>query len=293
MLTNNNVSSNWYLELFLFSKNLFGLKADDSSAYTQWPDLPVIVFDVNYFSFLDGYYQYAPFFILSAVSTLFAINTYILSSNSNVFITSLLSFGEKEVNAIDDLLVAIFLFVVFFFFNFFGGLHFTHSYSLSLGLVMLFFYMCMLLVSVPFVMLYNFGFYFVINIRGGATTLSCFYDLSLDFVNLLSFVLRLCIQLVRIIVIGVTYQMYNHLFLEYQYMIVSISWSELSEATTLNELVVAWIRLIFEVAHLFVIFAIQFTAFSVMVLWLCQFLFTAIFADTLELSFLKRIYRKL
>lgn len=82
-------------------------------------------------------------------------------------------------------------------------------------------------------MVYNFGFYFIISIRGGATTLSYVYELILDYVNLISFALRLCIQLVRVVVIGVTYYMYNHLFFVYNYLTLPATGSVMSNSFSL------------------------------------------------------------
>jgi hypothetical protein len=153
---------------------------------------------------------------------------------------------------------------------------------------MLFLGLCFMLVSIPTTMVYNFGFYFIISIRGGATTLSYIYELILDYVNLISFALRLCIQLVRVVVIGVTYYMYNHLFFVYNYLVSPSTSSVFNGLFTLTSYLIMWARLIFEVGHTFVIFGIQLIAFNVMVLWLFQFLFTLFFAETLEHSFLKR-----
>lgn len=85
-------------------------------------------------------------------------------------------------------------------------------------------------------MVYNFGFYFIISIRGGATTLSYIYELILDYVNLISFALRLCIQLVRVVVIGVTYYMYNHLFFVYNYLVMPASGVVMSSSFELSNM---------------------------------------------------------
>jgi len=143
----------------------------------------------------------------------------VLNSEHNVFLTSLFSFTEKEINAADDLLVGVLIIFLFFFFNFLGCYVALFNCSYSLGFSVLFLLLCFVLVSIPTAMLYNFGFYFIINIRGSATTLSYLYELILDYINLISFALRLCIQLVRVVVIGVTYYMYNHLCFVHNYLV--------------------------------------------------------------------------
>lgn len=145
------------------------------------------------------------------------LHLFVFDSDSNLFLTSFLSFSEEEVNALDDLLVCTLLIFVSFFYN----LLVFHTVLLpcTFGLVFLTIFAGMfgLLMSVPITMLYKFGFYLIIHIRGGATTLSFGYELILDGINLTAFVLRLLIQLVRIIVIGVMYVMYCELLVTYSY----------------------------------------------------------------------------
>lgn len=279
--------SNWYLDGYMFF-NKFFTPLTNSTQYTQLPKLPTITLIQDFVLYTGDSFTSIPVSILTMLSIAFLLNWLVLNSDYNIFLTSLFSFSEKEVNALDDLLVCLLLIFLFFFFNFFGCFSFLFNCSYSLGFVFLFTTLVCMLVSIPFSMAYNFGFYFIISIRGGATTLSYLYELILDYVNFISFTLRLCIQLVRIIVIGVTYYMYNHLFFVYNYLVTpSISYNTTTNFELTNYLIM-WSRLIFEVGHTFIIFGIQLTAFSVMILWLFQFLFTLFFSDTLELSFINR-----
>lgn len=279
--------SNLYLDSYMFLNKFFA-PATSTTTYTQLPNFPTITLVQDYILYAGDSFTTIPFVILSALVLTFIINWFLLNSDYNIFLTSLFSFSEKEVNALDDLLVCLLLIFLFFFFNFFGCFSFLFNCSYSLGFVFLFVTLICMLVSIPFAMAYNFGFYFIISIRGGATTLSYTYELILDYVNFISFTLRLCIQLVRIIVIGVTYYMYNHLFFVYNYLVTpSLSYNT-NSTFELTSYLIMWARLIFEVGHTFVIFGIQLTAFSVMILWLFQFLFTLFFSETLELSFITR-----
>ena len=287
--------SNWYSYMYMFC-NKFMAPTTNLSVYTQTnhffythiPTIPTLSLVRDYILYAGDSFLMIPVTLMSALVIAFILHWFILGSNFNIFLTSLFSFSEKEVNALDDLLVCLFLIFLFFFFNFFCCFSFLFNCSYSLGFVCLFLTLICMLVSIPFSMAYNFGFYFIISIRGGATTLSYTYELILDYVNFISFTLRLCIQLVRIIVIGVTYYMYNHLFLVYNYLITpSISYNSTSQFE-LTSYLTMWARLVFEVGHTFVIFGIQLTAFSVMILWLFQFLFTLFFGETLEVSFIGR-----
>lgn len=285
-MTSNH--SNWYLETYKFANQFWAPNTSNTSHYAQWPDLPVLTFSTDFIAFSGDTFAAIPFYLLSAGVIGFATYWFILSSECNVFLTSLFAFGEKEINAIDDLLVTLLLIFVFFFFNFLGCFAFLFNCSYSLGFSVLFLGLCFMLVSIPTAMVYNFGFYFIISIRGGATTLSYVYELMLDYVNLVSFALRLCIQLVRIIVIGVTYYAYEHMFFVHDYLITPSTGGLIQDSYQLSDYLILLARGTFEIAHTIVTFAIQVIAFSVMILWLFQFLFTLFFAETLELSFLKR-----
>lgn len=276
--------SNWYLDAYNFV-NQFVTPIENSQIYTDTSMIPVITFNQELLSYSGDFLLVFPYYVLVSV-LLFGLLDWILdNSNSNLFLTSLFSFSEKEVNALDDLLISVLLIFCFFFYNFLGCFSFILPGSYSTGFVYFFVILGGILLSIPTTMLYNFGFYFIINIRGGATTLSYLYELVLDYVNLVSFALRLCIQLVRIIVIGVVYYMYNHLFFVYQYLVTPVSSTALQTTFTLSSSLITWARLVFEVGHTFIIFGIQLIAFNVMILWLFQFLFTLFFNEQLEVSF--------
>lgn len=280
--------SNWYLDVYTHANSFLMSTSSPTLVQTYLPTLPNLTLINSFVSLGGDSLAIFPYYLWGIGLGATLIYWFILNSSYNVFLTSLFSFSEKEINALDDLLVGVFLIFLFFFFNFLGCFAFIFSCSYSLGFSMLFLGLCFMLVSIPTTMVYNFGFYFIISIRGGATTLSYIYELILDYVNLISFALRLCIQLVRVVVIGVTYYMYNHLFFVYNYLVSPSTSSVFNGLFTLTSYLIMWARLIFEVGHTFVIFGIQLIAFNVMVLWLFQFLFTLFFAETLEHSFLKR-----
>lgn len=172
--------------------------------------------------------------------------------------------AEKELNAIDDFLYVFILIFVTYLFNFFGCFNFLNLMALNQVMVTLTLALLVVLLLTPLAMLFNFGFYFLINIRGSATTLSFFYELILDFINLTSFMLRICIQLVRLVIIGVTYYGYNHLVFTYNFFFFNFfieNWH-----TSFQEGFMLIARLIFEVGHTFVMFGAQFAAFCVMAL---------------------------
>ena len=129
-------------------------------------------------------------------------------------------------------------------------------------------------------MLYNFGFYFIINIKGSAVTLSFIYELIQDNINLLSFFLRMYIQLVRLITISVTYYGYNHLVLSYNFDVTHFTPDFFS-------FFLSFMRFIFELVHTILIFIAQTLSFLMMILWLFQFLFTMFTNKPMEFTYTK------
>lgn len=256
--------------------------------YTDVSAMPKIVFQSNLIEYVGDFGLYLPYILLTTIISAGFGMFFLQNSVFTSWFSSAASLSEKELNALDDLLVSVVIFLTFFFYNFVGCATFVlplvHNltfYSLGLALVIS-------LVSIPTSMIYNFGFYFVVFIRGGASSLSFLYELILDYINIISFLLRLLIQLVRIIVIGVIYYMYNHLFFVYQYVRTPTTYGSSYYLATLDGTVATWLRLVFEIGHTFIIFLIQFCAFTVMILWLFQFLFTLFFSQNMELSFTHR-----
>jgi len=183
-------------------------------------------------------------------------------------------FSEKELNSIDDLVVILALSFSFFglyIFSMFGalqqqGLVFTIIVYLVVNAV----FIALILLT----MIYNFNYYFITYINGSGSSLSIIYEFILDVTNLLAFNLRLCVQLVRIVILFGVYFMLSMVFYEIPHTFTA--------QTTPLTLGVVYLRLVFEVAHTLVIFAMQCTAFLFMVFWLFQFLmtcFTPVFSE--------------
>ena len=216
------------------------------------------------------------FFFLIAIIFVF---TYFIFKN-NFFIKSL-AICEEEINSSDDFLLIFSLVFFFFFFNFYGFFCLNY-FSIFSIFVHLFAFLFLSLILMPLTALYNFGFYFIINIKGSAVSLSYIYELVQDNINLLSFFLRVYIQLVRLITITVTYFGYNHLVLTYNFTISNFNLS-------LNSFVLAFVRFAFELVHTIIIFIAQTLSLLMMILWLFQFLFTMFVNKDFELTFSKKI----
>jgi hypothetical protein len=195
---------------------------------------------------------------------------------NNFFIKSLV-ICEEEINASDDFLLIFSLVFFFFFFNFYGFFYFNYFNLFNVS-AQLFMYLLISLVLMPLTALYNFGFYFIINIKGSAVSLSYLYELVQDNINLLSFFLRVYIQLVRLITITVTYFGYNHLVLTYNFNLTDFH-------LNISSFFLVFARFVFELVHTIIIFIAQTLSLLLMILWLFQFLFTMFVNRELELTY--------
>jgi len=199
-------------------------------------------------------------------------------------LTNILLFeSEKELNSVDDLIyfvmliLILFLFIINSYFCFlFTGYYYVFAYYMYL-------IVCVLCVfSIPMFLLLEHGYYYAIYLRGSSVSLSFLYEVLLDYINIISFLLRIGVQFVRILILLLTLITYNELFVEYNNIFLVSSYSFTNNPLTF--VVINVISFILEYAHVLIIFTAQCLTFSAMLLWLFQFLFT-MFSVTLQENF--------
>lgn len=95
------------------------------------------------------------------------------------------------------------------------GLRFLYLTSISLLLY--------LVALVPINLIYNWGTYFPIYIKGQSNKKNIFIELMTDYIHLLSFFLRINIQLIRLVIITCVFYMYNEMYIEFIYPSLSSS----------------------------------------------------------------------
>jgi len=61
------------------------------------------------------------------------------------------------------------------------------------------------MIGVPFSLIYDFGLCFLVYIRGGSANQMFLPELIYDYINVGAFFLRLCLQIVRIFLMFLTY----------------------------------------------------------------------------------------
>ena len=260
----------------LFNINTQIMSSSDTDAFEFTPifitDL-LPSFDINFGFILN--YVFLLFFVFLFLNFFFA----------NVLNSVYVNVSEKKLNSFDDLVIIILLLLSFYFVYIFYllGLVFLIDYE---NLFVFFFVLLLgIIVHILLNLVFNMGYYLSSFIKGAGDNKSIIYNLLFDYVNILSFHLRVLVQLVRIIVIyGTYYQLvllYNEFSYSYSY-INNLSYSYESYSTM--SYILIYIRVVFEIGHTLIIFFMQAVVFSFMVFWLFQFLFTLVFDVDLEVT---------
>jgi len=123
-------------------------------------------------------------------------------------VINLSSEAEKEIFSIDDALNLLF-FLLFFFGVYFGFLFlsmsssFTELFVFFLPLLFIFYF----IVLIPFNLLFDFGLFFVVYLRGSSNTSSLFFECVYDYIGVIAFFTRLIVQFVRLVLMFVVYCM--------------------------------------------------------------------------------------
>jgi len=141
------------------------------------------------------------FFILSSLS-----NKSEWSNDVENFISSASTEAEKELFALDDAMylvgVICLLMAAYFGASSLGALFQQYDASLFIfSLPMLF----LTLFCVPVNLLYDFGLFFLLYLRGVATTKVLFFELLYDYIGVIAFFTRLLVQFVRLVLMFVVF----------------------------------------------------------------------------------------
>lgn len=123
----------------------------------------------------------------------------------DLLLSSLMTESEKEISCIDDLLI-IFLVIIYIF-----GTYFTFY-----AIPQLFFYVnnytCMFIITLllgffiylaPICLLYDFGIYLFVYLRGSGPTSALAVELMYDLINIMAYFMRVVIQLARMLLMAI------------------------------------------------------------------------------------------
>lgn len=136
---------------------------------------------------------------------------------SNKLLTSLLIISEQEFatpKAVTLLLSLMFCILISTLGATLFGINLSVLHLLYLTTIGSLLYLVAL---IPFNLIYNWGAYFPIYIKGQSIKKNILFELLTDYIHLLSFFLRINIQLIRLVIITCVFYMYNEMYIEFIY----------------------------------------------------------------------------
>lgn len=209
--------------------------------------------------------------------------------DSDYLTSSLLTESEKEIGAMDDMLLALMVLVYIF-----GWYVYVYVWTLlstfpEIAMVFyLFPFLYYIIISMPTYLIYDFGLYFLVYLRGVGTSSLLLMELMYDYIACIAFYVRLLVQGVRLVLMIFTYISLHDLILFFDFNTnYFIGFENIWESSanyngTLNTLsyyllfiiptkIIYWL---YELFHTFFVITAQFVAFFAMVFWLFLFLYT-------------------
>ncbi len=252
-------------------------------------------------------------FYLKVLFLPFFFNLYIdnNSNDTDHTVSTLVTEAEKEISSIDDLII-IFLVLFFVFgiyFMFYGftqlSLYFNNYSCVYVIMPFLFFFIYV----APVCLLFDFGIYVFVYLRGSGPTAMLAAELLYDLINLFAYFIRVFIQLSRILLMliaaGSLQEFIFYFGLDYRLLICNDSFIDTiyniefnSKSLTLfffTKLPLFILYWNYEIFHTYFVVTIQTIAFFAMVFWLFFYLFSFFFSESHENYFRQRrvFYKKL
>ena len=245
-------------------------------------------------------------FYLKVLFLPFFFNLYVDNNvnDTDHTVSTLLTEAEKEISGIDDLiiifLVLFFVFGIYFLFYGFAQLSiYFNNYSCVYVIIpFLFFFIYV----APVCLLFDFGIYAFVYLRGSGPTSMLAAELLYDLINLFAYFIRVFIQLARILLMliaaGSLQEFIFYFGLDYKMLVCNESFIDtlynvefntksltLFFFTKLPLFILYWI---YEIFHTYFVVTIQTIAFFAMVFWLFFYLFSFFFSESHEEFFKKR-----
>jgi hypothetical protein len=249
-----------------------------------------VIFIVFYFSFFTNPYKEENF-----------IDVDYLSCSASLE-------AEKEISSFDDMIL-IFI-VLFYIFGWYFYIHCWSMLSLMPELVLVFYLfpgLYFIIIGIPTFLIWDFGIFFLIYLRGVGSTTLLMVELVYDYLAVIIFYTRILVQGVRLILMLFTYASMHDVVLFFSFSQKMFLGSEFlwenfnSMSITLDtfsyffffSLPGIFLYWIYEIFHTFFVVTIQFAAFFAIVFWLFLFLYTFFVLEKQENYFsLKRLQRK-
>jgi hypothetical protein len=298
LMVRTNIAVNNYL---FFSSSLY------SSLYTSvsYESFNLVIFSIVHY--LVVLFILSIFFIL--YFSPYTTYTQEDSVDMDYSATSLLIEAEKEISSIDDIIlfsVAIFyIFGWFFYLNVFTFLS-SKIYTASILILLPFFFFT--IIGIPTLLIYDFGLYFLVYLRGAGATSLFLFELLFDYIAIMVFYTRIVVQNIRLLLMFFTlislYDVFIFFSLSTQNLFKSLKVEEYYNVDYMTDANVSYsflflllnkiFLLMYEVLHTYFIVMVQFISFFAIVFWLFLFLYTFFVLEKHENYFTaKRLERAL
>lgn len=281
-MTKVNFTSNIYMEAFLRKVNVW---ADYITSYT-----PTSVKIINYiqetivgvFSIVILLYVFA---LLSVV--IFTAVKFLVGTKLPAILVFISEHEFATPRSIILLLSTITSIILTFIFIIIFGPNLNNLQTIYGLTITTLLYLVILL---PLNLSYNWGFYTFIYIKGQSIKKNILFELLTDYIHLLSFFLRINIQLIRVLIILLVFYMYNDLYVELVYPTLN-----LNNLNNTNFIYIGFYfilkllaHMLYEISHLWVIIGMQSGAFSMIVFIITQFLYSVYILTRIQNYFNKK-----
>ena len=164
--------------------------------------------------------------------------------------------------------------------TFFAGFYFFKGVQVIV--IISFCYLISLILGTIFGVMFNLRYYALIFLNGSGKSKKITYNYLLDVISSVAFNIRICVQLIRIVLLLATYNLCTNLYNELIYNF-ELS-STISQNFKLTNYFIVYVRILIELGHVYIIFIMQFAAFFFMIFWLIEFMFVSVTATEKEKS---------
>lgn len=144
----------------------------------------------------------------------------------------------------------------------------------------------------PISLIFNWGAYFTIYIKGESTMSNLIGQVVMDYFYVVSFFLRINLQFIRIIVLSGVFIIYNEFYFEfiypnYNFNDISLNTNGWTDYTIigLKLILTAILRFIYELGHMWGVLLMQANAFAIILFLILQSLHTVYLSQRLQYFF--------
>ncbi len=289
----NQILNNFFFE-FLSDVNVSAVQYLDSQSFIS----PIMLFPqllfITYLGFLFVSFYFS--FYSSSTKEESTVDSDYLSASITVE-------SEKELGSIDDILMPSI--ILLYTFGWYFYLYCWNLFCCVPELVLVFFFFPLLYYTIgntPTFLLYDFGILFACYLRGVAPTPSLCFELLYDYINVISFYVRVLTQGVRLALMFSAYAgMHDFiLFSDYSHRYLTGNESIWEEVNNINASVSSFtyfflsvlpgyiLNWLYEIFHTFFVVTGQLVAYLGMIFWLFLFLFTFFVIEKQENYFEER-----